>query len=213
MKNIGIFGGSFDPIHLGHLGLAEDALKLAGLERVIFMPAARQPFKLDRETASGGDRLEMIRLAIEDLPHLAVSTYELDCRGISYTYLTMREMKKHAGCRGRLYFITGSDTFVKIESWKNSKELLTEYSYIVGSRPGCVRSELETCIRRIKKAYNTEVKVIDNVELDISSTDIRKRMETGVSACDLIPDRVEAYIRERGLYGSIKDEKQRLHKT
>lgn len=204
MKNIGIFGGSFDPVHLGHMGLAEDAAGQAGLDKIIFIPAAHQPFKLDRETASGRDRLRMIELAIEERPYLEVSDCELSRKGISYTYLTLREMKEKAGKDGRIHFITGTDTFLKIETWKKAEELLAEYSYIVGSRPGYKKEELISCIERIKAAYNTEVRVIHNVELNISSTEIRRRMEEGRSAEDLIPCPVEQYIREKGLYGSRK---------
>jgi len=199
-KKIGIFGGSFDPVHLGHIGLAKDAITEAGLDKVIFIPAKLQPFKLDKKVTPGEDRLAMLNLATDNIDGLEVSDYELKSDRISYTYLTLREMEKSLGNDVQMYFITGTDSFINIEKWKNAEELLNDFSYIVGSRPGYKMHELEECIERIQNTYNTEVIVINNKELDISSTEIRKRLETGKSAIDLIPDEVERYIREHDLY-------------
>ena len=200
MRRIGIFGGSFDPVHLGHIGLARDAVKLAGLEKVILIPAKLQPFKLDKEVTAGEDRLNMLQLASEGDDTLEVSDYEMTKEGVSYTYLTMRAMKEYYGPETKLYFITGTDSFLNIDKWKNAEELLTSYSFLVGTRPGYKDRELEECIDRISRDYNTEVKHIDNIQVDVSSTEIRERIEAGVSAADLIPSEVEEYIREKGLY-------------
>ena len=200
MRRIGIFGGSFDPVHLGHIGLARDAVKLAGLEKVILIPAKLQPFKLDKEVTAGEDRLNMLQLASEGEDTLEVSDYEMTKEGISYTYLTMRAMKEHYGPETKLYFITGTDSFLNIDKWKNAEEQLSSYSFLVGTRPGYKDRELEECIYRISRDYNTEVKHIDNIQVDVSSTEIRERIEAGISAEDLIPNEVERYIRENGLY-------------
>ena len=200
MKKIGIFGGTFDPVHLGHINLALDAKLQAGLDKVIFIPAKLQPFKLDKNVTAGKDRLAMLREAVSDISGLEVSSYELDAEGISYTYLTMRAMKKAFGDDAKLYFIMGTDSFLKLEKWKNSRELLETCSYIIGTRPGYKHEELELCIERICRDYNTEVRNIDNVQLDISSTEIRRRIDKGISCGDLIPDKVERYIKDNGLY-------------
>lgn len=200
MKKIGIFGGTFDPVHLGHINLALDAKLQAGLDKVIFIPAKLQPFKLDKRVTDGKDRLAMLREAVSDISGLEVSSYELDAEGISYTYLTMRAMKKAFGDDAKLYFIMGTDSFLKLEKWKNSRELLETCSYIIGTRPGYKHEELELCIERICRDYNTEVRNIDNVQLDISSTEIRRRIDKGISCGDLIPDKVERYIKDNGLY-------------
>lgn len=200
MKKIGIFGGTFDPVHLGHINLALDAKLQAGLDKVIFIPAKLQPFKLDKRVTDGKDRLAMLREAVSDISGLEVSSYELDAEGISYTYLTMRAMKKAFGDDAKLYFIMGTDSFLKLETWKNSRELLETCSYIIGTRPGYKHEELELCIERICRDYNTEVRNIDNVQLDISSTEIRRRIDKGISCGDLIPDKVERYIKDNGLY-------------
>ena len=200
MKKIGIFGGTFDPVHLGHINLALDAKLQAGLDKVIFIPAKLQHFKLDKRVTDGKDRLAMLREAVSDISGLEVSSYELDAEGISYTYLTMRAMKKAFGDDAKLYFIMGTDSFLKLEKWKNSRELLETCSYIIGTRPGYKHEELELCIERICRDYNTEVRNIDNVQLDISSTEIRRRIDKGISCGDLIPDKVERYIKDNGLY-------------
>ena len=200
IKKIGIFGGTFDPVHLGQIGLAKDAKEQAALDEIVFVPAWLQPFKLDKEITPGKNRLAMLRLALEPFPDFKVSSYELDSDTVSYTYLTMREMQKTYGQDCKLYFITGTDTFLKIEAWKEAEELLTKYAYIVGTRPGYRQDELKDCIDRISKAYNTEVRNIDNIQMDISSTDIRTILESGYSAADLIPEEVERYIKVNGLY-------------
>lgn len=197
---IGIMGGTFDPIHFGHINLAMDAGKQAGLDKVILVPAKLQPFKLDRKTASAEDRLNMINRAIEGIEGLEVSSVELDSESISYTYLTIRAMRDIYGEKAQLYFITGTDSFLKIESWKNSVELLGSCSYLIGTRPGYRQKELENCIERIRRDYNTEVRNIRNTQLDISSTEVRERLKNGRECSDLIPSAVERYIKENGLY-------------
>lgn len=200
MKKIGILGGTFDPVHLGHIGLAKDAKEQAGLDELVFVPAKLQPFKLDKKITSGEDRLKMINLAAEDFEGFKVSSYEMNSKGISYTYLTLRNMKELYGSDSKLYFITGTDAFLKIEYWKESRELLENYSFIIGSRPGYRAEELTECIERIRRGYNTEIKNINNTQIDISSTEIRERLKFGASASDLIPEKVEEYIKTKGLY-------------
>lgn len=200
MKRTGIFGGTFDPVHTGHVELAKDALEQAGLDRVIFVPARLQPFKLDRKTASGTDRMEMLKLALEGYDGMEASPYELESESISYTYLTMRAMSERFGDDIRLFFITGTDTFLKIEMWKNSYELLTKYSYIIGARPGYRETELQDRIMTLKERYGTEVLTIDNTQHDISSTEIRDILRSGGTLEGLVPERVERYIRKHGIY-------------
>ena len=141
MKRIGILGGTFDPVHYGHIALAEDAVREANLDEVVMIPARIQPFKQDREYASGEDRFNMLALAAGKNDHVTVSRYELEQEGVSYTYLTLRHMQEFYGEDTRLFFITGTDSFLKIDTWRNAPELLTKYSYIIGTRPGYRQDE------------------------------------------------------------------------
>lgn len=197
---IGILGGSFDPIHLGHIGLARDALICANLDKVVFIPAKLQPFKLGKKMTGGEDRLNMLKMALMNYEGFEISTYELDSENISYTYLTLRALKEMYGNYARLYFITGTDAFLKIDKWKNSDELLTGYSFIVGTRPGYRDEELNSFIKNIESNYGTEIIKINNEEIDVSSTEIRNAIFNGDSLRDYIPEEVERYIIQNGLY-------------
>ena len=200
MKRIGILGGTFDPVHYGHIALAEDAVREANLDEVVLIPARIQPFKQDREYASGEDRFKMLALAAGKNDHVTVSRYELEQEGVSYTYLTLRHMQEFFGEDTRLFFITGTDSFLKIDTWRNAPELLTKYSYIIGTRPGYRQDEYQEALQRITDAFGTEVISMHKTELDISATQIRELVAAGKPIDDLVPPEVERYIREHGLY-------------
>lgn len=200
MRKIGIFGGSFDPVHNGHIGLAEDAVSLAGLDKVYLVPAKLQPFKLDKKMADGGDRLEMIRLASEKSPGLVPCDYELRQEQISYTYKTLEAIADMEGPDAEIYFITGTDAMLQLRRWMNAEEMLRKYKFIVGSRPGYRDDELAICIDSLKKEYNTHIVKVENRRRDISSTEIRERLEKGQPLTGLVHEAVERYIKTHGLY-------------
>ena len=200
MKKIGILGGTFDPVHYGHIALAEDAVREAGLHEVVMIPARIQPFKQDRENASGEDRFNMLALAAGKDDHITVSKYELEQESVSYTYLTLRHMQKFYGSDTRLYFITGTDSFLKIDTWMNAEELLTNYAYIIGTRPGYRQDEYREAVQRITETYGTEVISMNKTELDISATEIREKIAAGKPVDHLMPPEVYRYITEHGLY-------------
>lgn len=211
IKRIGILGGSFDPVHKGHVNLAKDALEQAGLDQVLLIPARLQPFKQDRVPASGSDRMEMLRLALADEPKIQPCGYELEQEGVSYTYLTLRGMRRIYGDEAKLYFIFGTDSLLKVDTWMNADELLTQYSYIVGSRPGYMDEDLLRCMEDLHRRYGTEIIRIDNHQFDISATEIRQRISRGELADDpsgklleVIPQAVAEYITEHGLYQTAK---------
>jgi len=200
---IGIMGGSFDPIHNGHVSLAIDAMEQVGLDYVVVVPAGKQPFKLDAHPASGRDRLNMVELALKGHPRIIPCDIELERQGISYTYLTLRSMQELLGPRVDLYFIVGADSIMKLETWMNSEELLTFYSYIVGSRPGYEDYEMDLAIIRLEGIYGTEIIQIENSLFDISSTEIRNKVAAGEDIKDLVDPKVERYIKEHGLYETL----------
>lgn len=203
---IGILGGSFDPVHTGHVNLARDALEQANLDRVLVIPARLQPFKLDRMPASGEDRMEMLRLALKDEPRIQPCGYELEQEGVSYTYLTLKAMQEKFGPKARIYFIIGADSLLKLDTWMHAEELLSRYAYIVGSRPGYMDEELDRCRERLHRTYGTEIIWVHNRQFDVSSTELRQRLAEGASTGGLIPAEVETYIREHGLYRAEHDQ-------
>jgi len=217
MARIGIIGGTFDPVHEGHLNLALDAMEQAQLDAVWFMPAKIQPFKQDRKVTEPVQRLAMLALAVEGHPGLLISTLEMELEGVSYTYRTLREVRRRlldermaaaaesqtadsASETDTTYFITGTDTFIKMDTWMHAEELLTENAVIVGSRPGYQDAEIERCRALFQEQYGTEVLVIRNDLRDISSTGIKEKIAAGEPITGLVPQAVEEYIYGHDLY-------------
>ena len=199
MANIGIMGGSFDPIHLGHRSLGEAAIKELELKLLIVMPAKVQPFKQDKEVTPAFHRKAMAELAFEGYSNVEVSSYEMEKSEISYTYDTLTYLKKYYP-DDRLIFIMGTDSFLQLEIWHKGTELLKNFSFAVSVRPGYKEKELEEYMEKYKKLYGSEVTKIESRMPDISSTEIRERLSSGQSVSDLIPYSVERYIKENDLY-------------
>lgn len=200
MKKIGIIGGTFDPVHYGHLILAEQALGEAGLDQVIFMPAMVQPFKINLKAAAGKHRYEMLLLAVDGNPGFDVSKIELDTKEVCYTINTLRECRKRFGKDTALFFIMGTDAFLSIDKWYKADSLLREFSFIIGTRPGYKEQELNEMLVDIHEKYNTKIMQINNSEVEISSTNIKERIKEGKSIKYLLPKEVEDYIYKNGLY-------------
>jgi len=197
--NIGVLGGTFDPIHNGHLIIAEEARVKLGLERVIFVPAGKPWFKEHRNIAPGEHRLEMLRLAIVLKSHFSVSTVDLDRAGPSYTVHTLPDLRRELGREVDFYFILGVDALAGLPSWKEP-EGVVEMCYLVAARrPGAGALDLEA-LERSMPGISSRIILLDNPLIDISSTDIRQRVAAGLPIADLAPDAVARYIREQGLY-------------
>lgn len=197
-EKIGIMGGTFDPIHIAHLMIADEVRDSYGLDRVIFIPAANPPHKKGGANVSADERLAMVKLAIADNPHFEVSTMEMERQGPSYSLLTFQELKAKYGDSAELYFITGSDSINDLSTWYHPEELL-ELCYFVGTtRPGAPmdKSDLEKQFG----ALADKIKFLAVPELAISSTDIRARVAAGRSIKYLVPAAVEDYIKREGLY-------------
>lgn len=197
---IGIIGGSFDPIHNGHLMLAEQARVEAGLARVIFMPAYLSPFKQNASVTEAEKRLAMVRLAVEGNPFFEVSDMEIRAGEVSYTAQTMRSLIKEMPEQTELCFITGADAFLGIEDWNEAEYLLQNISFLAALRPGFREDELDRLIQRLGENYGTDITKIRCPQVDISSTGIREMLSFGYSPRYLLPDRVLDYIDRQGLY-------------
>ncbi|OGW92683.1 MAG: nicotinate (nicotinamide) nucleotide adenylyltransferase [Omnitrophica bacterium RIFCSPLOWO2_12_FULL_45_13] len=186
---IGILGGTFNPIHIGHLILAEEARFKLRLDKLILVPAFMPPHKNTRDVIDAKDRLEMVRLAIEDNPAFEISTYEVDSKKKSYSIDTLKEFRKIYGDDAQLCFITGSDSLKDLFSWKNINDIFKISKFIVANRPGYP-------LKDIPKEADTVV----ITPIEVSSEDIRKRLKEGRSIRYLVSEKVRKYILEHNLY-------------
>lgn len=202
MGEIGILGGSFDPFHYGHLSIAKAALKECGLSQIILMPTKVQPFKLGKKRASEIDRVNMVRLIAKNNENFTVSTIEAFSQDVSYTYKTLQVLSEEYD-REKLHFILGTDSFLSIETWYRGEDLLRNYSFIVGVRPGYKESETKEKVRYYRETYNTKVKTLHNRVLEVSSTEIKEKIMRGESIRSLVPYEIERYINEHGLYKDL----------
>lgn len=199
-KLIGLCGGSFDPIHYGHLALAKQAFDELNLSEVIFIPTKKQPFKLSAIPANSEDRLNMLKLAINKKDYFSISSMEIQREGISYTADTLLAFKKAYPKNTDFFFIMGADSFKCLESWKNVEYLLSNCNFAVGIRNGTALKDLEEVKFRINQAYGTNVVFLNNKKLEISSTTIKEKINLGESLKGLLPIEVENYINEKELY-------------
>ena len=196
--DIGVFGGTFDPIHIGHLIVAEEVRIKFGLGEVIFVPTGQPWLKANRPVSSAVHRLEMVRLAINTNPYFKLSTIEVDRPGISYTVDTMAILQQQLGAEARFLFLLGSDALAELPQWKEPSRLIQMCRLVVFTRPGAVLSlqSLESAIPGISQ----RVIFVDVPQIDISATQIRQRVAQGASIRYIIPETVERYILEHKLY-------------
>ena len=211
---IGLFGGTFDPVHWGHLRSAEEVREAFSLDRVVFIPAANPPHRQRNPATPAVHRAAMARLAIVKNPRFALSTVELTRPGKSYSIDTIRYFKERGGPRDSLYWILGLDAFREIGSWKNFQEIFPLCHLVVTSRPDCEEPMslrgMPVAVRKLfcydfhkqmyRHASGTTLSFIKITGLAISASDIRNRLQKGKSVRYLVPLEVESYIRQRRLY-------------
>ncbi len=193
---IGILGGTFDPIHYGHLAVAEEVRVALHLDRVIIIPAGEQPLKIGRCTALPEHRLAMARLACAGNPFFEVSSIEIDRPGPSYTLVTLQLL--HDQGLDNLYLILGADALADLPRWRETPRILTLARIVVVSRPGTVIDL--PALSQIFPALPERLITIEGPRLDISSTDLRQRVAQGRPIRYQTPDPVVAYIETHGLY-------------
>ncbi|MDR1271746.1 MAG: nicotinate-nucleotide adenylyltransferase [Clostridiales Family XIII bacterium] len=195
---IGLFGGTFDPVHMGHLILAENARKLAGLDKVLFMPVNIQPFKQDRKVTDADDRLRMLAAAVETNACFGVTKIELELSGVSYTIDSLRAFAAKLDPGDEAVFILGADMFMNIEKWYRSDELLRDFEIVAGRRPGTDSAELAGFAAGLKSRYGARITEVDNPLVDISGTDIRGEASGGGTFRYMVPDDVWRYLYAKG---------------
>jgi nicotinate-nucleotide adenylyltransferase len=216
---IGLFGGTFDPIHWGHLRSAEEVREAFSLDRVIFIPASIPPHKKRRPTTSAEDRLQMVRLAISGNPRFALSAVELSRPGKSYSIDTIRTFTKKQSVKDALYFLLGLDAFREIGSWKDVEEIFPLCHFIVTSRPGSGDAlSLKTIPVAVRRGFcydfhkdfyrhkgGKHLYFTKLTDLGISASEIRKRLAKGKSIRYLVPPKVESYIEKKSLYQTSQE--------
>ncbi|WP_024822332.1 nicotinate-nucleotide adenylyltransferase [Aminobacterium mobile] len=199
-RKIGIMGGTFDPIHYGHLLAAEESFFALDLDEVIFVPTGKPPHKKTRRVSSTEDRYTMTLLATLDNPHFKVSRIEIDRNESSHTVDTLREMRHwYAPDSIQFFFITGLDAVLDITTWKEYTALPSLCKIVAVNRPGYQVGKLE----QLPEIFKGNIVPLEIPLLSISSTEIRRRIESGKNVRYLMPELVERYIYKKGLYKRI----------
>lgn len=201
-KKIGIMGGTFDPIHYGHLMLAEQIRTSFFLDEIVFIPVGIPPHKPSSFCADKYDRLKMTQLATESNPYFKVSDIEVKRDDVTYTVDTISAIKNTLSEKDTLFFITGADAIVTLESWKDYDALVKNIQFIGATRPGIDIDFLNQKIDMLKKQHGAHIELCYIPALAISSTDIRRRVNDEKSIKYLLPESVEAYIDSHDLYKS-----------
>ncbi len=193
---VGVLGGSFDPVHAGHLRLAETAYDQADLDRVIFVPTGRQWRKADQQMALAGERCEMVRLAIAGRPHFEIATMEVEREGPSYSDVTLEALKEERPGT-ELVFILGRDALADLPNWHAPERVLELATLAVAGRPGDGGS---TASEALPGGLRGRAIWLDMPPVNVSATDIRERVRAGRSIEGLVPEAVREYIAAENLY-------------
>ena len=199
MKKIGIMGGTFNPIHMGHLLLAEWAMEAAKLDEVWVIPTGCSYMKAGQDIATPEDRYRMVCMAVENNKRLKCDDIEIRRQGYTYSYETL-ELLNQKYPEYHFYFIFGADCLFSIETWKYPEKIFANSSIIAAVRGNTSTDKMQEKIEMLKRKYQADISLLPFLQLDISSTEIRKRISLGKSIRYLVPDCVIAYIEEKGLY-------------
>ena len=195
---VGILGGTFDPVHVGHLSIAEVALEQASLDRVLFVPAGHPRLKQGEPTASVKHRLEMVRLATADNPKFNVCDLEAFRSGPTYTVDTLTELSDELGPDLELFFILGLDVLRKLDMWKDPARMLRLCKILVFDRPGEQNFDWSEFYRKVPEA-NQRIRVVTATPMDISATELRRNIAAGIEVEGQIPKSVVGYIQDQRL--------------
>lgn len=201
-SGIALFGGTFDPIHHGHLIAARGVIEQIGFERVVFIPAPKPPHKVGRELTDASHRLRMARLAIEGEDYFDVSDLEICRSGLSYTVLTVESYRQMVGPDVPLAWIIGGDSLPELHTWYRISELMESCRIVTAVRPGYDAPDLSSLRRTLSPEQIDRLSrdVLATPAIDISATDIRRRVREGRSIRYLVPDSVRTYIHDHRLY-------------
>lgn len=200
VRKLGIMGGTFDPIHYGHLVTAEAVRTEFDLDLVVFVPSGLPPHKEPIGISPAKDRYLMTVLATLTNPHFEVSRVDIDRPGVTYTVDTLADLRREYGTDVSFYFITGADALAEIFSWKSAEKLVKECTFVGATRPGFTLEHLSPEVEEFYHHNAASFRFIEVPALAISSTDLRRRVREGRSLRYLTPEEVAFYIRKNGLY-------------
>jgi nicotinate-nucleotide adenylyltransferase len=196
---LGVLGGTFDPVHNGHIMIAEAVLSHLNLNRVTFIPAGHPCFKTNQPVTAAVHRLRMVKLAMAGKPYFRLSDMEVKREGVTYTVDTLRELKGSLAPRDKLFFIMGWDSLRELPLWHSPLELITLCRLVVVPRAGCPKPDL-TVLENEVPGLSQRIIMLNEPQIEISSSDIRERVKRGVDIRGLVPATVADYIAENGLY-------------
>ncbi len=196
---IGVLGGTFDPIHNGHIVVAEETRTHLDFAEVLFVPAGQPWLKVYGHISAAEHRVQMVRLAIADRPYFKLSTMEIDRAGLSYTVDTMTELQAQLGAGNELFFILGWDSLAQLPQWREPSRLIKMCRLVAVPRPGYSLPDLNS-LEAVIPGLLRRLIVLDKPEVDVDATEIRRRVARGLPIGHLVPEPVGEYIRQHRLY-------------
>lgn len=200
-RKIGVFGGSFNPIHNGHLALGKTVCDELGLDQLVFIPAGFPPHKSHEYLAPAEHRYAMVKLAVTCDSRFSVSRLELDAEETTYTVRTLIAFRGMFNDDDQLFFIMGADSLVDLVNWWSFKELVTLCTFVAAARPGIAREVMEHQMQVLKSRYGARILMVDMPLMDISASQIRSKVASAQDISGLVPETVSSYIALNGLYG------------
>lgn len=199
MKKKGIFGGTFDPIHNGHLHIAYEALYNLGLDEIIFIPSGNPPHKTNKRVTDGNIRYDLVKKAIEREERFTVSDYEIKKKSLSYTYETLEFFNKLEP-ETEWYFITGADCLMEIYTWSNIDRIFNSCKFVVFNRSGYKKEDVLKQKSIVENKFSRKIVFLDIPILEISSSIIRDKLREGKNISYLVPDKLNRILQERNIY-------------
>ncbi|MCC8140304.1 MAG: nicotinate-nucleotide adenylyltransferase [Lachnospiraceae bacterium] len=199
-RRIGLFGGTFDPVHNAHLALARQAYRQYDLDAVWFIPNGQPPHKRGQLHTDIRHRMEMIRLAIQDIPGMELCSLEEDPEAYHYTYRTVQVLRERYP-QERFFFIMGADSLFNLENWREPGIICKECVLLAALRDEHRREEIRAQIERLRRLYGADIRLLGTPNMDIAAEQIRARVRAGEGVSGMLPASVERYLQEHKLYG------------
>lgn len=200
MEDVLLFGGTFNPPHVGHIEIAKEVRRKLGIEEIVMLPSGNPPHKIGEDVADARHRVNMLRLAIKNEKNFKISLIEVDRKGYTYTIDTLKELRKKYGDTRKFYYLIGADVLEELSSWKDFREVFLMCKFVVVVRDGCTREVMTREIEKLALAYKCDATIVDVDCIKISSTDIRERIRRGDNLYGMISYEVLQYIRNNNLY-------------